>query len=224
MADGRLPAGSPHHAGDGDTRLLVVDDHPVVRQGLVDLLGRAEGITVVGAAADGSEAVALAAEHHPDVVLMDLSMPGVDGVEATRRLAASGSTSRVVVLTSFSDDERILEALDAGAVGYLLKDMEPDELLRAVRAAARDESPLAPKAARAVLSARSAARPAAELSGREREVVVMVAQGLANKQIARRMGISEKTVKAHLTSAFQRIGVTDRTQAALWASRHGLVG
>jgi DNA-binding NarL/FixJ family response regulator len=128
----------------------------------------------------------------------------------------------VVVLTSFSDRERILRALDAGAVGYLLKDAEPDELARALEAAARGESPLDPRAAGAVLSARRSAAPALELSEREREVLLMVAEGLPNKLIARDLGISEKTVKAHLTSVFRRIGVTDRTQAALWAERNGL--
>src|SRR5204863_940937 len=165
------------------------------------------------------EAIALAGEYQPDVVLMDLSMPGVDGIEATRRLMAEQPESRVVILTSFSDRERILDALDAGAVGYLLKDAEPDELLRGVRAAARGESPLAPKAAQAVLEARAQSRPAADLTARERDVLELVADGLANKQIARRLGIAEKTVKTHLTNVFQRIGVTDRTQAALWARR-----
>jgi DNA-binding NarL/FixJ family response regulator len=153
---------------------------------------------------------------------MDLSMPGVDGIEATRRLMAQRPESRVVVLTSFSDRERILDALDAGAVGYLLKDAEPGELLRGIEAAARGESPLAPKAAKAVLTARAESRPAAELTAREQEVLGLLGQGLANKQIARRLGIAEKTVKAHLTSVFQSIGVTDRTQAALWARSHGI--
>src|SRR4051812_4077087 len=164
----------------------------------------------------------MAGEHRPDVVLMDLSMPGVDGIEATRRLMAERPESRVVVLTSFSDRERILDALDAGAVGYLLKDAEPDELIRGVRAAAAGEAPLAPKAASAVLTARTEQRPAAELTPREREVLSALASGKANKQIARELGISEKTVKAHLTRVFEAIGVSDRTAAALWAQRHGI--
>ena len=205
-----------------DIRIVLADDHDVVRRGLTALLDGTDGFAVVGAAADGEEAVALAGEHQPDVVLMDLSMPGVDGIEATRRLMAERPESRVVVLTSFSDRERILDALDAGAVGYLLKDAEPDELLRGIEAAARGESPLAPKAAKAVLTARAEGRPAAELTARELEVLALLAQGLANKQIARRLGIAEKTVKAHLTSVFQSIGVTDRTQAALWARSHGI--
>ena len=207
-----------------DIRVLLADDHDVVRRGLTALLDGASGFAVVGAASDGEEAVALAAAHEPDVVLMDLSMPGVDGIEATRRLTAAQPDARVVVLTSFSDRERILDALDAGAVGYLLKDAEPDELLRGIEAAARGESPLAPKAARAVLTARAESRPTTELTTREQEVLALLAEGLANKQIARRLGIAEKTVKAHLTSVFQRIGVTDRTQAALWAHRQGIGG
>jgi len=203
-------------------RILLADDHDVVRRGLAALLDGAEGFTVVGAAADGEEAVALAGVHSPDVVLMDLSMPRVDGIEATRRLVAERPDARVVVLTSFSDRERILDALDAGAVGYLLKDAEPEELLRGIEAAARGESPLAPKAAKAVLTARAETKPAAELTAREQEVLGLLAEGLANKQIARRLGIAEKTVKAHLTSVFQGIGVTDRTQAALWARSRGI--
>jgi DNA-binding NarL/FixJ family response regulator len=154
---------------------------------------------------------------------MDLSMPGTDGIEATRRIGAELRDTRVVVLTSFSDRERILDALDAGAIGYMLKDAEPEELLRGVRAAARGESPLDPKAASALLGAVADRRAATdELTAREREVLALVARGLPNKLIARELEISEKTVKAHLTSVFQRIGVTDRTQAALWATRHGI--
>jgi DNA-binding NarL/FixJ family response regulator len=142
-------------------------------------------------------------------------------VEVSRRLATAVPEARVVVFTSFSDRERIVQALDAGAVGYLLKDAEPEEIHSAILAAARGEAPLAPKAAAALLADR-AARPAAiELTAREREVLALVVQGMANKQIARRLGISEKTVKGHLTNLFQRIGVTDRTQAALWAERTG---
>jgi DNA-binding NarL/FixJ family response regulator len=148
-------------------------------------------------------------------------MPDLDGVEVSRRLATAVPEARVVVFTSFSDRERIVQALDAGAVGYLLKDAEPEEIHSAILAAARGEAPLAPKAAAALLADR-AARPAAiELTAREREVLALVVQGMANKQIARRLGISEKTVKGHLTNLFQRIGVTDRTQAALWAERTG---
>ncbi len=204
-------------------RVLLADDHLVVRTGLSQLLESLDDIEVVGAAADGDEAAALTVEHRPDVVLMDLSMPGTDGVEATRRIMSSRPETRVVVFTSFSDRERILEALDAGAIGYLLKDAEPDEIHRGIQAAARGESPLAPKAAHALISARTERKPSSTLTDREREVLILLAQGLANKQIARRLGISEKTVKAHLTNVFQRTGVADRTQAALWAERNGLL-
>jgi DNA-binding NarL/FixJ family response regulator len=200
-------------------RLLLADDHTVVRDGLRQLLEQVEDLDVVAAAADGEQAVSLAAEHVPDVVLMDLEMPVLSGVEATRQIVAAEPATRVVVLTSFADRERILDALDAGAVGYLLKDAEPDELVRGVRAAARGESPLAPRAAAAVLQARASRPSEPELTQREREVLDLVGEGLPNKLIARRLGISEKTVKAHITRIFEALGVTDRTQAALWLQR-----
>jgi DNA-binding NarL/FixJ family response regulator len=203
-------------------RVLVVDDHGVVRAGLAELLGARDGIDVVGTAANGEEAIELATAETPDVVLMDLSMPGMGGVEATRRIVGHNPGVHVVVLTSLSARERILDALDAGAIGYLLKDAGPDELLRGVEAAARGESPLSPKAAREVLGARSAQKPALDLSPRELEVLELVGEGLSNKLIARRLEISEKTVKAHLTRVFAQLGVTDRTQAALWLERNGL--
>ncbi len=197
-------------------RVLLAEDHSLVRAGLERLLATADDIEVVGGAADGAEAVTLAAETSPDVVLMDLSMPNLDGIEATRAILGENERVQIVILTSLSDRARILAALDAGAVGYLLKDSEPEELIGAVRAAARGESPLDPRAARTVLSAR-ATHEQAQLSDREREVLRCVAAGMPNKLIARELGISEKTVKAHLTRVFQQIGVTDRTQAALWA-------
>jgi DNA-binding NarL/FixJ family response regulator len=203
-------------------RVLIADDHHVVRAGLTQLLATFPDVELVGAAGSGSEAVVLCAEQHPDVVLMDLEMPELDGIEATRQIRAAQPDAAVVVLTSFADRERILRALDAGAAGYLLKDAEPDELARAIQAAARGEAPLDPKAARALLSARRSGTPEEALSDREREVLEMVAEGLPNKVIAQRLGISEKTVKAHLTSVFRQIGVTDRTQAALWAQRNGI--
>jgi DNA-binding NarL/FixJ family response regulator len=203
-------------------RVLLADDHALVRAGLTKLLEGAADLSVVGAAADGREAIDLASTAQPDVVLMDLSMPDVDGIEATRRIVADCPGVQVVVLTSFSDRDRILAALDAGAVGYLLKDAEPEELLRGVRAAARGESPVDPRAARTVITARSQPSNPSKLSTRETDVLALVAEGLPNKLIARRLGISEKTVKGYLTGIFQRIGVTDRTQAALWAHRHGV--
>jgi DNA-binding NarL/FixJ family response regulator len=207
---------------DKTIRVLIVDDHAVLRSGLEQLLGGEPDLEVVGAAASGAEAIELARELRPDVVLMDLQMPGVDGVSATREIVGE-ELADVLVLTSYSDAERIIGALDAGAMGYLLKDAEPDEVLRGIRAVARGESPINPRAARQLLGARrTTGSAAADLTPRESEVLVLVRQGLANKQIARRLGISERTVKAHLTSAFQRIGVVDRTQAALWAERNGL--
>jgi DNA-binding NarL/FixJ family response regulator len=206
------------------TRVLIADDHAVVRAGLSQLLATFPEVELVAVAADGEEAVALAAEHRPDVVLMDLEMPVLDGIEATRRIRAAQPEVAVVVLTSFSDRDRILRALDAGAAGYLLKDAEPSELARAIDAAARGEAPLDPKAARALLSARRAPGATETLSAREREVLAMVGEGLPNKLIAQRLAISEKTVKAHLTNVYRQIGVSDRTQAALWAQRHGITG
>jgi DNA-binding NarL/FixJ family response regulator len=201
-------------------RVMVVDDHAVVRSGLEQLLATAPDIELVASAADGQEALDRAADDVPDVVLMDLAMPVLDGVEATRRLLELHPSVNVIVLTSFSDNRRIMDALRAGASGYLLKHAGPDELLGAIRAAHEGGSPLDPKAARVLLDAQRVLRPAQDLSAREEEVLRLVAAGLANKQIARRLGISERTVKAHLTNVFQALGVTDRTQAALWAKEH----
>ena len=203
-------------------RVAIVDDHAVVRAGLEQVIALADDIELVGSGTDGADAEEIVGRHEPDVVLMDLSMPGLDGIEATKRVLEARPETNVLVLTSFSDRDRILQVLDAGARGYLLKDAEPDELLRAIRAAARGEAPLSPRAAQALVSARREPSPVAALSEREREVLSLVAAGMANKQIAQRLGISEKTVKAHLTRVFREIGVFDRTQAALWAQRHGL--
>jgi len=205
-------------------RVAIVDDHAVVRQGLEQLLSSEADIEIVGTATNGAEAHDLLASAAPDVYLMDLSMPEVDGVEATRRILADAPDVHVVVLTSFADRQRILDALEAGASGYLLKDGDPAQVADAVRVAAAGESPLDPKAARVLLDVRREQRPAQaaadRLTGREREVLDLVGQGMANKQIARRLGIAERTVKAHLTNVFQAIGVTDRTQAALWAQKN----
>jgi DNA-binding NarL/FixJ family response regulator len=200
-------------------RVLLADDHGLVRDGLSRLLGSVADIEVVAVAGDGHEAVRLAGEHQPDVILMDLRMPGMDGSEATRQVLKNNPTPQIVILTSFSEREEVLRALDAGAIGYLLKDAEPDELIRGIRAAARGDSPLAPRAARTLIGSRNSA-PSNQLSDREREVLQLVTRGLSNKLIARELGISEKTVKAHLTAIFQRIGVTDRVQAAMWARDH----
>ena len=201
--------------------VVLVDDHAVVRTGLAQLLSGAPDIDVVGQAADGAEAIEVVRETRPDVVVMDLQMPGMDGVDATRIIVGEGLGSEVVVLTSYSDSARIVAALDAGAVGYLLKDADPEDVLDGVRAVSRGESPIHPRVARQLLTTRAEIPASAvTLTSREAEVLELVRTGLANKQIARRLGISERTVKAHLTSVFQRIGVADRTQAAIWAERN----
>lgn len=205
------------------TRVVLVDDHEVVRIGVAQVLDAIAGIDVVGTAADGAEAVAVVEATRPDVVLMDLSMPHVDGIEAIRRLARSAPETHIVALTSFCERDRILAALDAGAIGYLLKDAEPAELVSGVCAAAAGNWPLAPRAASAVLNAPGRASLHTLLTDRERVVLRLVAEGVPNKQIALRLGISTKTVKGHMTSIFRQIGVSDRLQAALWARRHGLV-
>jgi DNA-binding NarL/FixJ family response regulator len=191
-------------------RVLLADDHGVIRDGLGRLIGALDGVELIGTAADGAEAVERARALRPDVILMDLDMPVLDGIAA------------VLVLTAFSDRARILGALEAGACGYLLKDVASEEVAEGIRAAARGESPLDPRAARTVLTARSEPDPLAGLSQREREVLDALVEGLPNKLIARRLEISEKTVKSHLTRIFRELDVTDRTQAALWAERHGL--
>ena len=202
--------------------MLIVDDHPLVRRGLTSLLSAAHGIDVVGAAADGEEAVTWVTERKPDVVLMDVSMPGMTGMEAARRVLEVQPRTRVVMLTSFSQRDVVVESFDAGAVGYLLKDAEPEELINGIRAAARGDAPVSPKAARELIEERASRRPLDELTQRERDVLTLVGQGMQNKQIAWRLGITEKTVKAHLGSVFDRLGVQDRTQAAIWAQKHGL--
>jgi DNA-binding NarL/FixJ family response regulator len=208
--------------GGHPIRVLIADDHEVVRLGIRRLLENRRGIEVVGVAADGAKAIAMCADRAPDVVLMDLEMPGIDGIGATQRIVRAGARPRVVVLTAFADRDHIAEAIDSGVAGYLLKDAEPDELVAAVRAAAAGGSPLAPRVARTVV--REMREGASEaLSDREREVLGLVGAGVANKQIALRLGISPKTVKSHLSHIFRRIGVADRLHAAMWARRHGLV-
>jgi DNA-binding NarL/FixJ family response regulator len=201
-------------------RVLLVDDHQLVRAGVTTLLQSDPEITVVGEARNGREAVETVEGTAPDVVLMDLSMPEMDGVEATRAVLAKLPDTKVLVLTSFSDRQRVKEVLAAGAIGYVLKDSEPADLLAAVHAAARGHVPIDPRVAAALLpsSGGGAGSGAADgLSPRETEVLRLVAQGLANKQIARALGITERTVKAHLGRVFREIGVLDRTSAALWA-------
>lgn len=201
-------------------RVLIADDHVVIRNGLEKLLSTADDIEVIGSVPDGGAAVIAALAGVPDVVLMDLSMPFMDGLEATRQITAARPDVHVVVLTSFSDNRRILDALAAGASGYLLKHASADELLSGIRAAARGESPLDPKAARVMLDSQRSAPPRPTLTAREHDVLRLIAIGAANKHIARELGITERTVKSHLTNIFATIGVTSRTQAALWAAEH----
>jgi DNA-binding NarL/FixJ family response regulator len=212
-------------------RVAIADDHGVVREGLRRLVDGPADLDVVATAGSGREAVAMIERTRPDVALMDLSMPDLDGIAATRAALAAVPATNIVILTSFSDRERILQALDAGAIGYLLKDAEPDELLRGIRTAAGGASPLAAKAAAELIAGRRPVRREAPatpeaadpvLTAREREILALLAEGRPNKVIARRLEIAEQTVKNHLSRIFQTLGVTDRTQAALWAERNGL--
>jgi NarL family two-component system response regulator LiaR len=214
-------------------RILLVDDHAVVREGLRAFLALQDGFEIVGEAADGEEALKQATELEPDVILMDLVMPKLDGVSAMRelrRIGAPAAKAKVIVLTSFLDDDRLLPALEAGAAGYLLKNSQPTELARAIRAAQAGEAIIDPTAAARLVSAlsrsdsgRPKTAPLEQLTSREREVLVLIAQGRANKRIALELGISEKTVKNHVGHVLAKLGVTDRTQAAVLAVQEGLL-
>ncbi len=203
-------------------RLLVVDDHPVVRAGMVAMLSEEEGLEVVGQAANGAEALAFARELDPDVVLMDLRMPVMDGAEATARLRASGTRAEVLVLTTYDTDADIVRAVEAGARGYLLKDSPPRALAQAIRRAAAGETVLAAQVA-ARLADRLRSPQPAELTSREREVLALVSRGLSNPEIGRELHIGEATVKTHLLRAFAKLGVDDRTAAVTAAYRLGLL-
>ncbi len=199
----------------------MADDHSLVRRGLALLLSSAADIELVGEAADGAAAVELVAKLRPDVVLMDLSMPVMDGIAATREIRTRHPDVRVVALTAFAERATVLAAIDAGAVGYVLKDGDEADLLAATRAASRGESPLSPRAANALLAARTA-RPGPTLSDREREVVVLVVAGLTNREIGEALEISEKTVKTHLTRIYQRFELRNRAHALDWARELGI--
>ena len=205
-------------------RVLIADDHAVVREGLRSFFELQEDMEVVGEAADGAEAVALAGELHPDVVLMDLVMPNLNGVEAMRQLREHSLTTRVIVLTSFLDEDQVLPAIRAGAAGYLLKNVEPQELARAVRAAHAGEALIDPTvAARLVdtLAKEDVDDGYGRLTAREQEVLGLIGRGLSNKRIALELGVAEKTVKTHVTHVLAKLGLADRTQAALYVTRLG---
>jgi two-component system, NarL family, response regulator LiaR len=206
-------------------RVLLVDDHSVVRRGLGALLATYDDIEVVGEAGGGEEGVARAAQLLPDVVLMDLVMPGMDGIEATRRIRIVSPSTQVIVLTSYSEDERIFPAIKAGALSYLLKDLGPEEVVRAIRAARRGEATLHPTVAARLVQELTNARssPLDELTEREREVLALIARGMNNADIAARLVIGERTVKTHVSNILSKLHLQDRTQAALLALREKLV-
>jgi DNA-binding NarL/FixJ family response regulator len=205
-------------------RVLVVDDHPVVRQGLVAVLEDEPDFQVVGSAGSAEEALALAERLRPDVVLLDLELPGMDGVEALAHFTAASLETRVMVFTAYDTDERVFGAVKAGAKGYLLKGASAEEIARGVRAVQAGGSYLEPRvAARLVAEVRDPRRSTGQLSKRERAVLRLVAQGLPNKQIAQTLSISERTVKFHLASAFNKLGADNRAQAVALAAQHGLL-
>ena len=202
-------------------RVLVADDHPIVRGGIVALLAAADDMDVVAVASDGLEAVRLTSEHAPDVVLMDLRMPGLDGDEATARILADRPDTRVVILTTYESDASILTAIEAGASGYLLKAAPQEEILAGVRSVARGEVALAPSIA--AMLVKRVATPAVTLSPRETQVLALVAQGSSNPEIARALFLSEATVKTHLLHVFEKLGVGDRTRAVTRAMELGIL-
>ena len=213
-------------ASESRVRVLIVDDHAIVRKGIRALLSEADGFEVVGEASNGQEAVLQAQETHPDVVLMDLLMPGMDGIEATHQITSRQPKTRILVLTSFAADNKVFPAIKAGAAGYLLKDSSPDELVRAIRQVHRGEPSLHPSIARKLLQ--EIARPAElqpspeALTAREMMVLRLIAQGLSNQEIADRISVSEPTVRTHVSRILGKLHLASRTQAALYAVREGL--
>ncbi|MGH2390210.1 MAG: response regulator [Chloroflexota bacterium] len=208
------------------SRVLLVDDHAVVRAGTRLFLEGYEDLEVVGEARDGVQALALTIDLRPDVVLMDLAMPTVDGVEATRRIKAAVQDVDVIVLTSFVEDDQVTAVIQAGAIGYVLKSADPAEIVTAIRAARRGEVHLDPAVARRLMQAMSKPKTpelAEPLTEREREVLTLLARGAANKAIARELGVTEKTAKGHVGNILGKLGLTSRTQAVIYALRHNLV-
>lgn len=224
----------PENVAQGKIRVLIVDDHAVVRQGLRTFIDLQDDMFVVAEGATGVDAVRLSKQWQPDVILLDLVMPEMDGVEATRRILEHNPKSRVLILTSFGDDEKVFPAVRAGAQGYLLKDIHPDGLVKAIREACQGVVQLHPDIARKLMSALAGEPDSAQpgearshpelddLTEREQEVLKLVARGHNNRQIADELYISEKTVKTHVSSILGKLGVQDRTQAAIWALKHGL--
>ncbi|TWV39576.1 response regulator transcription factor [Streptomyces misionensis] len=206
-------------------KVLLVDDHQVVRRGLRTFLEVQEDIVVVGEAADGAEGVERAEELRPDVVLMDVRMPGTDGIDALRRLRGLANPARVLIVTSFTEQRTVVPALRAGAAGYVYKDVDPDALAGAIRSVHAGHILLQPEVAGALLSqeeANSGQGRGGSLTEREREVLVLIADGRSNREIARALVLSEKTVKTHVSNILMKLDLADRTQAALWAVRHGV--
>lgn len=207
-------------------RVLIVDDHEIVREGLQMLLSEETEFKVVGSAGNGAEAVALAKQHKPDVVLMDLVMPGLDGIETTRRVLSVNPSTRVLVLTTFSEDQKVRDAIQAGAIGYMLKDVLRPELLSAIRSAAAGKPALHPEAQQFLMrqvSGTEDAPPHSHLTSREFDILQLIASGKSNKEIALTLHLTEGTVKGYVSSIFDKLGVADRTQAALYAVEHKLV-
>ena len=206
-------------------RVLVADDHPIVREGLVTYLATVDDIEVVGTASDGAEAVRLVGDLSPDVVLMDIAMPNVDGIEATSQIVSSGSEAKVIALTSFATDDKVFPAIRAGAAGYLLKEAEPSEVAEAIRKVARGEPILHPSVAQRLMREVAASVPTAhrtDLTARELEVLRLIAAGRSNREISSELEVAEKTVKTHVSNILMKLGLTDRTQAAVYAVQEGL--
>ncbi|MFD5103568.1 response regulator [Streptomyces albidochromogenes] len=220
MADAARPA-------KNGIRVLLVDDHQVVRRGLRTFLEVQDDIEVVGEAADGAEGVARAEELRPDVVLMDIKMPGTDGIDALRKLRELANPARVLIVTSFTEQRTVVPALRAGASGYVYKDVDPDALAGAIRSVHAGHVLLQPEVAGALLAqedGNNGTGRGSTLTEREREVLTLIADGRSNREIARALVLSEKTVKTHVSNILMKLDLSDRTQAALWAVRHGIAG